>query len=77
MHSILTALNRPRLIGAWFALVGLSGAAALSLGPIPTVTTVGMLFALAVTPPAIVMILWPGVQPLTAAEVIRGERRMP
>ena len=75
LSSLFLRLTRSRLIVTWFAIIAFSGAIAIVLGSAPTFATLATLFALALVPPAILMMLWPGVQPLTAAEVIRGERR--
>ena len=59
----------------WFAAVALVVFAALALGAAVTVSTGAMLLALALAPALLVLLLWPGVQPLTAPEVIHATDR--
>jgi hypothetical protein len=75
LSAYFQRLTRARLIATWFTLVAVCGAIAIVLRGVPSTTIMATLLTLAVLPIAIVMMLWPGVQPLTAAEVIRGERR--
>jgi hypothetical protein len=63
------------LITTWYAAVALVVVAALALGAAVTVSTGVMLAALSMVPPVLVIMLWPGVQPLTASEVIHGANR--
>jgi len=72
---VLRDMTRSRLIQVWFAAVALVVVAGVALGAAVTVGTGTMLFALSLVPPAIVLLLWPGVQPLTAAEVLHGGDR--
>lgn len=72
---MLKNMTRSGLIQTWFAAVLLVAVAAAALGASVTVSTGAMLFALCLAPAAIVLLLWPGVQPLTAAEVLRGTNR--
>jgi hypothetical protein len=46
--------------------------AGVALGATVTVGTGVILLALCLVPPIIVLLLWPGIQPPTAAEVLRG-----
>jgi hypothetical protein len=68
-------MTRSRLIATWYAAVALVVVAALALGAAMTVSTGAMLLALTLVPPVLVIVLWPGVQPLTASEVIHGANR--
>jgi hypothetical protein len=47
----------------------------VAFGAAVTVGTGAMLLALSLVPPAIVLLLWPRVQPLTAADVLHGRDR--
>jgi len=40
-----------------------------------TLATAGMLLALALVPPLVLFLLWPGPQSVTAGEVLRGTDR--
>lgn len=70
--TMLKDMTRSRLIQAWFAALALVVAAALALGASVTVGTGAMLLVLCLVPPTIVLMLWPGVQPPTVAEVLHS-----
>ena len=65
-------ITRAGVIQVWFSVLALAAAFWFAFGTALGVGTVALLIGLSVVPPAILLILWPGVQPLTAAEVIRG-----
>ena len=65
-------MTRARVIQMWFAGLILVAAFWFAFGTALGAGTVALLIGLSVVPPAILLMLWPGVQPLTAAEVIRG-----
>ncbi len=68
-HRSELALSGPRVGVALVVVAGVAFGAAVTVG------TGAMLLALSLVPPAIVLLLWPGVQPLTAAEVLHGRDR--
>jgi hypothetical protein len=72
---MLKDMTRSRLIQVWFAAIALVVVAGVAFGAAVTVSTGAMLLALSLVPPAIVLLLWPGVQPLTAAEVLHSRDR--
>ena len=72
---MLLHMTRSRLIQMWFALVVFVFVAAVAFGAVVTLSTGAMLLALALAPALIVLLLWPGVQPPTASEVIHGTDR--
>jgi hypothetical protein len=72
---MLKDMTRSRLIQVWFAGVALVVVAGVAFGAAVTVGTGAMLLALSLVPPAIVLLLWPGVQPLTASDVLHGRDR--
>jgi hypothetical protein len=72
---MLKDMTRSRLIQVWFAGVALVVVAGVAFGAAVTVGTGAMLLALSLVPPAIVLLLWPRVQPLTAADVLHGRDR--
>jgi hypothetical protein len=72
---MLKQMTRSRLIQVWFAAVLLIAVAALAFGVSVTVGTGAVLFVLSLAPPAIVLLLWPGVQSPTAADVLYGTER--
>jgi hypothetical protein len=72
---MLKDMTRAGLLQVWFAAVALGVVAGIALGANVTIGTGLMLLALCLAPPAIVLMLWPAVQPPTAAEVLRGVER--
>ena len=75
VNAVLTEMTRSKLIQVWFATMSLVVAAAVALGVTVTIGTAAILVALSLVPPAIVLALWPGVQPMTAADVLYGRDR--
>jgi hypothetical protein len=69
---MLRNMTRSRLIQAWFATISLIVVAAAALGVTVTVGTAAILLPLSVVPPVILLVLWPGIQPRTAADVLYG-----
>ena len=69
-------ITRSRLIQVWFATISLVVAAAVALGVTVTVGTAATLLVLSLVPPAIVLMLWPGIQQSTAADVLYGRDRL-
>jgi hypothetical protein len=72
---MLKDVTRSRLIQVWFAAVTLVVVAGVALGAAVTIGTGAMLLALCLAPPAIILMLWPGVQPPTIAEVLHDAER--
>jgi hypothetical protein len=72
---MLKDMTRLRLIQVWFAAVLLVVVAGIAFGTSVTVSTGAMLLALSLAPPAIVLLLWPGIQSRTAADVLHGSDR--
>ena len=68
-------VTRSKLIQMWFAAVVFMTAACLAFGADVTVGTTTMLLGMSLVPPVILMMLWPGGQPLTAADVLYGPDR--
>ena len=69
---MLRDMTRSRLIQLWFATMSLIVVAAVALDVAVTIGTAAMLLALSLVPPAIVRVLWPGVQLMTAVDVLYG-----
>ena len=63
------------MIQMWLALVVFVVVAAVAFGAVVTLSTGAMLLALALAPALIVLLLWPGIQPPTASEVIHDTDR--
>ena len=72
---MLKNMTRSRLIQIWFATVVLVLVAAAALGASMTIGTGVVLLVLSLVPAAIVLLLWPGIQPQTASEVLHGADR--
>jgi fatty acid desaturase len=72
---MLKNVTRSRLMQVWFAAVALVFAAALAFGVSVTMGTGATLLALCLVPPAVILMLWPGVQPPTIAEVLHDAER--
>ena len=72
---MLKNMTRSRLIQMWFAAITVVIVAAVAFGAEVTVGTGSMLLALSLVPPAMILLLWPGPQTVTAAEVLRGPDR--
>jgi hypothetical protein len=68
-------ITRSRLIQIWFAAMALVIVAGIALGAAVTIGTGAMLLALCLVPPAIILLLWPGVQTPTIAEVLHDAER--
>lgn len=69
-------MTRFQIIQTWFATVAIVAAIALNFGGAPTLFTSATLLALSFVPPAILLILWRGVQPSPVAEVIDRRQQM-
>ena len=70
--SVVKHMTRSRLIQAWFATISLIVVAAVALDVTVTTGTAVVLLALSLIAPAILLVLWPSVQPATAADVLHG-----
>ena len=72
---MLRDMTRSRLIQVWFVAIALIGAASVVLGRTVSLGTALTLAVLSLVPPAIVLMLWPGVQPRSASDVIHDTNR--
>jgi hypothetical protein len=68
-------ITRSRMIQVWFAAVALVVAAGITLGVDMTLGTGALLAALCLVPPAIILMLWPGAERRTIAEVLHDAER--
>ena len=68
-------MTRSRLLQIWFTSVALIAVAGFALGASVTISTGAILLALCLVPPAIIMKLWPGVEPQTIAQVLHNTER--
>lgn len=72
---MLKHMSRSRAIQVWFAAVALIVAAGIALGAAMTLGTGAMLLALCLVPPAMILLLWPGTEHPTIAEVLHDAER--
>jgi len=72
---VLKDMTRSRVIQVWFAAIALVAVAGVALGAAVTLGTAAVLLALCLVPPAILVLLWPGVEPPTIAEVLHDAER--
>jgi hypothetical protein len=68
--NIMSRLTRGQWIGAWFATVAVAIAISIVVGATVTLSSIAMLVAMSVVPPAIVLLVWRGAPPATAAELL-------
>jgi hypothetical protein len=71
---VLHNVTRSKAIQIWFAAVALVVAAGVALGAAVTVSTAALLVAMCLVPPALVLMLWPGVSAPTIADVIHSPK---
>ena len=67
---MLNNMTRSKLLQIWFTSVALIAVAGFALGASMTFSSGAILLALCLVPAAIIMKLWPGVQPQTIAQVL-------
>jgi len=65
-------ITRAKLVLLWFAGVTGFVLLAMATGAGMTASTAVFLLAVSLIPPAVVLMLWPGRQPPTAAEVLHS-----
>ena len=72
---MLQHMTRSKAIEIWFAIVALFVVAGVAFGASMTIGTGALLAALCLVPPAIILVVWPAVQPQTVAEVLHDAER--
>ena len=72
---MLNDMTRSRWIQVWFAAVALVVVASVALGAAVSIGTGALLLALCLVPPVIILLLWPGVQTPSIAEVMHDAER--
>ena len=72
---MLKNMPRSKWIQVWFAAVALVVAASVALGAAVTIGSGAPLLALCLVPPVVILLLWPGVQRPTIAEVLHNAER--
>jgi hypothetical protein len=69
-------VTRSKVVQVWFAAVVFVAVACFALGLSVPLSTGVMLAVMSLVPPAVMLLLWPGTQPPTVADVLHeGERR--
>jgi L-lactate permease len=71
----MTMTTRSRAIQLWFVAFSFALMLWLVLGSAVTLSTAALLIGLGFVPPAIVAMLWPKAQGVTAGEIMRGNGR--
>jgi hypothetical protein len=73
---VLNNMTRSKVIQIWFAAVGLVVAAGIALGAAVTISTAALLLGMCLVPPALVLMLWPGLSSApTIADVLHSTKR--
>jgi len=75
MDNMLNDMTRSKVIQGWCAAVALVVVTSIAFGAWVTVGTGLLLLALSLMPPIIMLMLWHGPQPATAADVLYGSDR--
>jgi hypothetical protein len=76
MEIMVRDMTRAKLMQICVVAVVLVAVASVVLGARVTVATAAALLAVCLVPPAILLVLWPGAEPPTIAEVLHdGDRR--
>jgi hypothetical protein len=65
-------ISRNRVLELWFIGLVLAALVAFAFGPGATGMTIALLVAIALVPPALVLMLWPGARTATARDVLYG-----
>ena len=68
-------MSRAKLMQIWVAAVALAAVASVVLGARVTLATAAALLAVCLVPPVILLLLWPGAEPPTIAEVLHDVDR--
>ena len=69
-----SAVNRRLAIGLWSGTVAVAAVWGAPAGAWSTVAA-GVLLLASVVPPAVALLVWPGIPPLTAAEMLQTADR--
>jgi hypothetical protein len=72
---MLKDITRSNVLQIWFAAIVLLVLAGAALGINLTIGTRALLLILSVVPPGVLLVLWRGVQPPTASDVLYGRER--
>jgi hypothetical protein len=68
-------VTRSKVVQAWFAAVVFTAVACFALGLSVALSTGVMLAVMSLVPPAVMLLLWPGTQPRTVADVLHESER--
>jgi hypothetical protein len=71
----MLTITRSNVLQTWYAAVVLFVIVGMVLGVTLTVGRGALLLALCAVPPGILVMLWPGLQPPTAANVLYSRER--
>jgi hypothetical protein len=77
-HTGETNMNnvtRSKVVQLWFAAIVFAAVACFALGLSVPLSTGVMLAVMSLVPPAVMLLLWPGTQPRTVADVLNESER--
>jgi hypothetical protein len=69
-------ITRARAIQLWFVAVAVIAGIWLTFGTWPGVATAAMLAGLSAVPAGVLMLVWPGAQPMAARELLRETKSL-
>ena len=72
---MLKGISRARLVGAWFATVGVMIATRVVSGATITISSGGLWLAACVVPPAVMWLVWRDASPVTLAALLHSVNR--
>jgi hypothetical protein len=75
VETMMKHVTRSGVIQVWFAAVVLIVVVCLAFGVSITITTGAVLLIMSLVPPAVLLLLWPGIQPPTIGDVLRGSEQ--
>jgi hypothetical protein len=68
-------VSRSVVIQVWFGALVLIVVVCAAFGVSITLGTGAMLLIMSLVPPAVLLLLWPGIQPPTIGDVLRGSEQ--
>ena len=75
VERMMKHVTRSGVIQVWFGAIFLIGVVCIAFGVSMTIATGAMLLIMSVVPPAVLLLLWPGLQPPTIGDVLRGSEQ--
>jgi nucleoside permease NupC len=75
VNPMFKNMTRSRLAQVWVTAVALIAVASVAFGMTMTMGTAVVLLAASLVPLAVILLMWPREQPLTASEMMHGANR--